>query len=127
MILDDGAADRQTEPEAARLRRDKWREELGRHLSRNTAAAIAHSDLDVVAAARRRHDDLPPHAFVRGHGLYTVQDEVDEDLFDLDGVAAHGRQGLAAFQPNRDAVQARLRLEHAHRFAGERAYVDSGF
>src|SRR5262249_51038665 len=51
MVLDDAAADRQAEPQAARLGGDERGEERVLHRGGDTAAAVAHRYLDRVAAA----------------------------------------------------------------------------
>ena len=59
-----------------------------------------------------------------GDRLHAVEHEIDHHLLDLGRVGLHRRQPAAAFQAHRDAVQPRLRLEHAHRLAGQRVDVD---
>ena len=105
----------------------KGEKSLLRHIGGDAAAAVADRHFDGVAAAGRGNHHLAPHAVVGGDRLHAVEHQVHQHLFDLDGVAAHRRQHLAVLQADGHAVQARLRLQHTQRVAGQRAHVDGRF
>ena len=120
MLDDNPPDDRQPEPAAPPFRRVVGHEELLAVGGRHAGPVVADDEPDdaVPRVAGRRHDDRRLLARRAGaqaiERLHRVVDEVDDDLANLLGVEAHGRQvGFeTALEPHASA------LEHApYRFS----------
>jgi len=91
MPLDDGAADRQAHPRAARLRRvERLERAIGLQLTEPDARVLDHDDRPRVIIdgfVRAADDEPPPLGRDIAHGLGRVDEEVDEHLLELDAIA----------------------------------------
>src|SRR5256712_12319316 len=118
----DARGDGESEARTARLRREKWIEELAEALGRDAGAgirdlhddrALARGELELHRAAARRR-------------LVGVHEEVDEERLQLTLVAEDEARDRSGRDPERQPFLLEGRLEELDRFAQRLAGVQAG-
>src|SRR5271169_4448724 len=86
---------------------------------RDAAAGVRHRDADVVPVARGDGERAS-----RGHGVFRVEEQVQEDLLQLSGVAEDRRQVRMQLRHNFDAGGFELVLQQRQRVLNNAIQVD---
>src|SRR5579864_1898832 len=127
MLLNDSVRDRQSKARAARLA--FTRNVLGGKervinlvdmLRRNAGAAVTDVDLDAVSVGRA---DVQRATFAR-HGVFGVQEQVQEHLLQLSGVAMDQRQSRVQIGLHFHVRGLELMLQQRERFRDDLVQID---
>ena len=127
MFLHDGVRHRQTEAGALAdlLRREKRIEDLRPHILRHTRPVVVHLEddgvvVDVVPGAQ----DERAAAVGADHGLFRVDDEIQQHLLDLMRIGEDARQARRQRLEDRDVAEALFVRPQRQRLTDDVVEVD---
>ena len=124
MGLDDGSTDRQPHAQPGDFGGDERLEDALEVDVLHAGTAVAHRDLDgarMMLGGLDAEKSLPGRAI--GHGFRGVEQDVEDDLLELDGVAEHPRQVLRQREVHADALRLQLAAQQHHHLHDERVDV----
>ena len=93
MLLDDGAADGESDTHTVALRRVEGLKQVVHTLAIEARASIAHSHAHAIAGFPRSSDQHLPRTIVHvNHRVRAVAEQVEDNLLELDTIAGNVRE-----------------------------------